>query len=537
MRFHHLWQVCRLEVFHAKKVDEKTVMDHLKKQMSRKIQTVSIAPLQRIFSRAINIGEESEPASSPSSAPSQAHRTAIRPQLQRSPSVDLSKQLVEDSLADDSLIGSFSIPVGKIMNWKGVSKLQREHADGGAGEQADEQTGENCWVASYRAKGSRHYRHCMGEPLGVLEAGDQVEAKSGSSKKWYPAVVRDRVPADGESVRIEWLTDQAEHKVSQINQEPNRDNDIVKERSHIRTHVFARAEEAARAWDDAVDEGPDGQADLNFSGGASLVGLHVFDSAVSLAGDDGASVLGVQAGVPTLIRLNLKVVDHHMNYLEITLDRAMNIPKMDARLGLCDPYCILRIYMEAGHSVAASKPAYIFRSKVVKNTLAPRFDQTFRLAVPGVIVHDRRRAVIAQIEVWDWDRFDEDDHIGTTTIELTDFIRAAHACTLAIVDDDGAGDSDTERDAGGHAAEVDEASARESDEGLRDDATPRQLHSASRHQVTKTWFLSSGTWISKCQRTRVPNIASCLARHGYNGLFRPLPVCASQADDPCRETW
>ena len=97
----------------------------------------------------------------------------------------------------------------------------------------------------------------------------------------------------------------------------------------MRTGKFATAEEAARAWDDAHLDEP-GVTELNFSGHQSNVGLHVLDSITSLCGDDGTSVIGVQAGVPTQMRMSIKMFDRLVNYLEIDLSKAEKLPRMDA---------------------------------------------------------------------------------------------------------------------------------------------------------------------------------------------------------------
>ncbi len=60
-----------------------------------------------------------------------------------------------------------------------------------------------------------------------------------------------------------------------------------------------------------------------------------------------------------------------VNYIEVYVDRATNLPKMDAGLGSCDPYCMVVAGM------------FRFRSPVVRNSLDPVFQQTFRMNVSG----------------------------------------------------------------------------------------------------------------------------------------------------------
>jgi hypothetical protein len=52
--------------------------------------------------------------------------------------------------------------------------------------------------------------------------------------------------------------------------------------------------------------------------------------------------------------------------------------------------------------------------RVVRNSLDPEFNQTFRLAVAG---NDSDMEL--RVELWDWDRFDEDDHMGDVVLRLT----------------------------------------------------------------------------------------------------------------------
>jgi hypothetical protein len=83
----------------------------------------------------------------------------------------------------------------------------------------------------------------------------------------------------------------------------------------------------------------------------------------------------------------------------------------------------------------------VFKSRVVKNTLDPMFEQTFRMALPDAVIHSQSHhaegasspkthsegeRVRCVIEVWDWDRFGEDDLIGRADIDLLPFVLAAH---------------------------------------------------------------------------------------------------------------
>lgn len=114
------------------------------------------------------------------------------------------------------------------------------------------------------------------------------------------------------------------------------------------TDVFDTAELAAKAYDDMATKKDLDKAVLNFAMGpfsgnneAGMVGYHVKEEHFPLSGEDGVEVIGVQAGVSSSLRLRLKYFDLNTNYLEIHLNKATSLPKMDAGLGTCDAYCVL----------------------------------------------------------------------------------------------------------------------------------------------------------------------------------------------------
>lgn len=109
------------------------------------------------------------------------------------------------------------------------------------------------------------------------------------------------------------------------------------------TDIFETAEEAARAYDETALKKDNERAALNLSGEYDYVGQHVKDELYTLTGEDGISVIGVQAGVPSAVRLRLKFFSACCHYLEISLDKASSLPKMDTGLGSCDAYCIIYV--------------------------------------------------------------------------------------------------------------------------------------------------------------------------------------------------
>jgi len=109
------------------------------------------------------------------------------------------------------------------------------------------------------------------------------------------------------------------------------------------TDIFETAEEAARAYDETALKKDNERAALNLSSEYDYVGQHVKDELYTLTGEDGISVIGVQAGVPSAVRLRLKFFSACCHYLEISLDKASSLPKMDTGLGTCDAYCIIYV--------------------------------------------------------------------------------------------------------------------------------------------------------------------------------------------------
>jgi hypothetical protein len=233
---------------------------------------------------------------------------------------------------------------------------------------------------------------------------------------------------DGVSAAQEKFYSQTQH---QFNLESTREHDTHKLPSQVRTGYFVKEEEAARAFDEAC--APDGSwngRELNFSGQTKFIGMHVLDTWMNLSGDDGTSVIGVQAGVMTSLRVSLKIIDPRVNYLEIYLEGLQRLPKMDSGLGTCDAYCCIVLECtDDGGEVEET----VFRSKVVRNSLDPEFGQMFRICVPPHQLEAKQGRVSCYVQVWDWDRYDEDDHIGTATVELKAHILKSTPCKWLYV--------------------------------------------------------------------------------------------------------
>ena len=84
--------------------------------------------------------------------------------------------------------------------------------------------------------------------------------------------------------------------------------------------------------------------------------------------------------------------------LHVTLVRAANLPKMDL-FGSCDAY--VKIYIGSDS----------FKSRVVKNTYNPVFNQTHTFEVPPLVD-------VLELELFDWDMISADDFVGGCEIPL-----------------------------------------------------------------------------------------------------------------------
>jgi len=176
----------------------------------------------------------------------------------------------------------------------------------------------------------------------------------------------------------------------------------AKDRSGEEKDRFQTAVEAASAYDEVARKIDREAAILNFAADeAHVIGQHVKEELYPLSGEDGISVMGVQAGVRACVHLRLKYFMNGWSYLEVHLDRATALPKMDAGLGSCDAYCMAHL------------GAYAFKSKLTRNSLDPQFNQTFR-----VEVKQEDEPIELRVSVWDWDRFYEDDHMGDVVIKF-----------------------------------------------------------------------------------------------------------------------
>eukprot|EP00291_Cryptomonas_curvata_P019137 CAMPEP_0172157634 /NCGR_PEP_ID=MMETSP1050-20130122/3904_1 /TAXON_ID=233186 /ORGANISM="Cryptomonas curvata, Strain CCAP979/52" /LENGTH=861 /DNA_ID=CAMNT_0012826893 /DNA_START=233 /DNA_END=2818 /DNA_ORIENTATION=- len=193
----------------------------------------------------------------------------------------------------------------------------------------------------------------------------------------------------------------------------------------VESDMFDTADEAAKAYDATALLTDGEEAQLNFSGKHGCVGVHMKEATFSLVGANGLPVLGVQAGVCSEVGLRMKFSQAGTDYLEIHLDRATCLPKMDPGLfGTADPYVTL--------AMCGIK----FHSRVVRNSLNPEFNQTFRIAIPDRTVaadggpdgcekngkpelDSQDNRLHLRLEVFDWDRFDADDFMGSLSVNLS----------------------------------------------------------------------------------------------------------------------
>ena len=104
--------------------------------------------------------------------------------------------------------------------------------------------------------------------------------------------------------------------------------------------------------------------------------------------------------LPVNIVLDASESINNMGDLRVELTEARNLPAAD-RSGYSDPYCVFILNGER-----------VFKSKVVKKTLNPTFDEKFEVTIPS------RTAADFVMEVYDWDFGGSDDFLGKARIDL-----------------------------------------------------------------------------------------------------------------------
>ena len=106
--------------------------------------------------------------------------------------------------------------------------------------------------------------------------------------------------------------------------------------------------------------------------------------------------------IPVLIKLDASESINNMGELRVDLVEGKNLPAAD-RSGYSDPYCVFLLNTER-----------VFKSKTVKKTLNPSFDEKFEVSVPS------RTVAKFILEVYDWDLGGGDDFLGRASINLAD---------------------------------------------------------------------------------------------------------------------
>ncbi|KCV70510.1 hypothetical protein H696_02859 [Fonticula alba] len=110
------------------------------------------------------------------------------------------------------------------------------------------------------------------------------------------------------------------------------------------------------------------------------------------------------------------------NSVFLTISRGVNLVSRDVN-GLSDPYVVMTLlrgnYTTAAGDAAASAgaPVQTFRTKTIRKTLNPQFNETFRFES----IEDLSTAVI-HVSVWDWDRFTDDDFMGHAALPLYKYL-------------------------------------------------------------------------------------------------------------------
>lgn len=106
--------------------------------------------------------------------------------------------------------------------------------------------------------------------------------------------------------------------------------------------------------------------------------------------------------LPVEIVLDASESINNMGDLKVDLVEGRNLPAAD-RTGYSDPYCVFILNGER-----------VFKSKTVKKSLNPTFDEKFEVTIPS------RTAADFSVEVYDWDFGGADDFLGKGSIHLAE---------------------------------------------------------------------------------------------------------------------
>jgi len=106
--------------------------------------------------------------------------------------------------------------------------------------------------------------------------------------------------------------------------------------------------------------------------------------------------------IPVEYELDPSESINNMGDLRVDVVEAKNLPAAD-RTGYSDPYCVFILNGEK-----------VFKTKVIKKTLNPTWDEKFDVSVPS------RTAADFEVEVYDWDFAGGDDFLGKAHIFLTE---------------------------------------------------------------------------------------------------------------------
>jgi len=123
----------------------------------------------------------------------------------------------------------------------------------------------------------------------------------------------------------------------------------------------------------------------------------------SSSSDDERKSGGAPPGVPSL-KYHLQY-EHDKNVLVLTVVECKNLKKADLLGGKPDAFVNIHILPGSHKEI---------KTKVVKNSIEPVFDETFRFELPLAEIH--KKTILLQVS--DWDRFSKNDKIGEVQIPL-----------------------------------------------------------------------------------------------------------------------
>jgi CRP-like cAMP-binding protein len=129
--------------------------------------------------------------------------------------------------------------------------------------------------------------------------------------------------------------------------------------------------------------------------------------------------------IQKIIQAHRARIRSQVTQVRVTIHAALNMPKMDAFTGRCDPYCEVRLgdANDDPHDADAWHDNASHSTLVCYNTYTPTWNQIF---VYPIKRNPRAgEAFDLKVNVWDWDLVGQHDFIGTATHDIAGLLQEA----------------------------------------------------------------------------------------------------------------